>query len=501
MTSIIKKKIRGRYYYYAVESKRVDGKPRIVWQKYLGKVNDIVMAVTGLDKLPVPQSSRIYDFGIEAALLAISKRLDVTGIINRHVAWQGEEISVGEILLLYAIHFTASPGVKLPQWFERTMLKRYFNAHARDLTEKRFQAISELLTPDIIQKIQNELAQKIVEVFGLRPEALVHGNIILPSTIESQHKKDHSGPLYMSALITREFSIPLFYKIYPGGLAGEKSFAQACECLIDRYCGLGYGVKDVTVVYHAPFRSWEDDSLPAGKKRLHRFIGEHSREGQEEILSVPMERFYFLRQGRREKIKVYRASKRVDEKNIVMLIVQTEAGSGNQHEEAAGRPCSLYGKRILVTDNIHWDNGEIHDAYFGRKELEEAFARMKPRPGARAALKSSRHTNAYLFCLILALTLQSLLRWELHRCGMTGSIPEILKRLSEIREVAVTYAIGESQLRKKEHVIIAELNVRQKEIFDCLHLTQFAAGGGLEDIERDQAGVACPDGGDQESSL
>ena len=38
MASIIKKKKKNRWYYYAVESARVNGKPRIVWQKYLGMV-------------------------------------------------------------------------------------------------------------------------------------------------------------------------------------------------------------------------------------------------------------------------------------------------------------------------------------------------------------------------------------------------------------------------------------------------------------------------------
>ena len=46
MASIIKKTIRGKPYYYARECKRVDGKPKIVWQKYLGKAEDIIDALT-----------------------------------------------------------------------------------------------------------------------------------------------------------------------------------------------------------------------------------------------------------------------------------------------------------------------------------------------------------------------------------------------------------------------------------------------------------------------
>ena len=36
-----KKRVRGYTYWYLVESKRVNGKPRTVWQHYLGKAEDI----------------------------------------------------------------------------------------------------------------------------------------------------------------------------------------------------------------------------------------------------------------------------------------------------------------------------------------------------------------------------------------------------------------------------------------------------------------------------
>lgn len=42
MASLIKKKKRGKIYYYLAECQRVNGKPRIVWQKYLGSAESIV---------------------------------------------------------------------------------------------------------------------------------------------------------------------------------------------------------------------------------------------------------------------------------------------------------------------------------------------------------------------------------------------------------------------------------------------------------------------------
>ena len=58
MASITKKIKKGRPYYYAVESKRVNGKPRIVWQKYLGTLEAIVNR-TEDSKPPKPQHTVI----------------------------------------------------------------------------------------------------------------------------------------------------------------------------------------------------------------------------------------------------------------------------------------------------------------------------------------------------------------------------------------------------------------------------------------------------------
>jgi len=42
MVSLKKKMIKGHTYWYAVEMARVDGKPKQVWQKYLGTAEKIV---------------------------------------------------------------------------------------------------------------------------------------------------------------------------------------------------------------------------------------------------------------------------------------------------------------------------------------------------------------------------------------------------------------------------------------------------------------------------
>ena len=57
MASITSKRVGRGLYYYMRECKRVNGKPKVVWQKYLGRAEDILAAVVGSrDAQPVPLS-------------------------------------------------------------------------------------------------------------------------------------------------------------------------------------------------------------------------------------------------------------------------------------------------------------------------------------------------------------------------------------------------------------------------------------------------------------
>src|SRR5437870_12651979 len=79
-----KKQIRGHTYWYARECRRVDGKPKIVWQKYLGKAEDIVAAL-GQPQAPAPVTAVVTEFGAVAALFDLAQRLRLVEHVDRHV--------------------------------------------------------------------------------------------------------------------------------------------------------------------------------------------------------------------------------------------------------------------------------------------------------------------------------------------------------------------------------------------------------------------------------
>ncbi|TVT25149.1 transposase, partial [Amycolatopsis rhizosphaerae] len=75
MASVVGKRINGRTYYYLVEPARVEGRPRIVAQRYLGSADDIAAAFDGGGSAPtVPADSRHLAFGAVAAVWATLER-------------------------------------------------------------------------------------------------------------------------------------------------------------------------------------------------------------------------------------------------------------------------------------------------------------------------------------------------------------------------------------------------------------------------------------------
>ena len=82
MPSLTPKIIGGHTYYYARYCQRVDGKPKIVRQVYLGKIDDLVAAAERSQQPPQPLETEVAAFGDAAALLDIAQRLDLVQLLD-----------------------------------------------------------------------------------------------------------------------------------------------------------------------------------------------------------------------------------------------------------------------------------------------------------------------------------------------------------------------------------------------------------------------------------
>lgn len=139
MERLEKKKINGRYYYYYTKWGWASGKCRRLWQKYLGKLDDIVKAVEGNKQSPV--YAEVFSYGLSTALWKEAQNAEVIPTIDTLCPKRAQGLSTGEYIAIAAINRAHSPVSKksMWEWFSQTSLLRHLpNASQRRLTSQRF---------------------------------------------------------------------------------------------------------------------------------------------------------------------------------------------------------------------------------------------------------------------------------------------------------------------------------------------------------------------------
>ena len=173
MPRLVQKHVRGHAYWYAVESRRIDGKPRVVWQRYLGKAEDIVARCT---QGPAAYDAVVYEFGAVAAVLAIADRLQLQDIIDRHMPAGRQSVGVGRYLLLAAINRVVAPKSKsqIGDWYEDTVLRRLWLLPKHHFTSQRFWQAMDHVDDAAIVHVEEDLAKRAAAEFGIALDGLIY---------------------------------------------------------------------------------------------------------------------------------------------------------------------------------------------------------------------------------------------------------------------------------------------------------------------------------------
>lgn len=249
MASIIKKIKKGRPYYYAAESKRVNGKPRIVWQKYLGTIDAIVERAEK-SKPAKPKEAVIFEAGGVAAFLRIAQRLGLIDLVDEVLPKRDQGPSVGHYMVLAALNRALAPCSKLRigDWYEDTVLRRLWRFPGKSFSSQRFWDHMDLVSEEAIEAIQERLVPRIEREFGIDPRILLYDAtnfftfIATSNTRNSLSQRGHSKAkrhdlrqVGLALLVTRDFQIPLFHHAYPGNMADASLFSGLSRDLIARH--------------------------------------------------------------------------------------------------------------------------------------------------------------------------------------------------------------------------------------------------------------------------
>ena len=304
MASITKKIKKGRPYYYAVESRRIEGKPRIVWQKYLGTIEAIVNRAEE-SKPPKPKHTVIFEAGGIAALLRITQRLKLLDIINEVSPKREQGPTVGHYIILAALNRALEPlsKVAIGNWYEQTILRRLWGFDKSVFTSQRFWDHMDRLSEKNIEDIQERLVFHIEKEFGIDARILLYDTTnfftFLATTNDrsdlaqrghSKQKRHDLRQVGLALLVTRDFQIPLFHKVYPGNIPDISLFPQLTGELVERYRSVTGKTPEATLVFDKG--NVTDDVMEDLVVRGAHFVAALSANKCADLLATPQDEFH-----------------------------------------------------------------------------------------------------------------------------------------------------------------------------------------------------------------
>jgi transposase len=306
MAYLVGKKQDGKTYYYLTESARVDGKPRIVSQQYLGSADEIAQRLSEAGP-GEPDRSRHLAFGDVAAVWHMLDRLDVVGIVDDVVGSRRSDAaaSVGTYMALACLNRVVAPCSKLAfaQWWEKTAGDRVVgHLSPAALDHRRFWDAMDAISPAQLIEIERRITNALVTTFDLDLSGLVLDMTNFATYIDSAnerapiaqrgHAKQKRNDLRLVGLalvVSTDGAIPLLSHAYAGNRGDVTQFAEVVTELVARWGELAQESDEITLVYDAGQDS-EHNQRAIRKSPLH-FVGSLPPSQHPELLSIERRRY------------------------------------------------------------------------------------------------------------------------------------------------------------------------------------------------------------------
>src|SRR5665647_720419 len=254
MASIVGKKRGNQTYYYLVESARVNGKPRIVAQEYLGSTQDVMDRLSGAPA-GRPERTQHKAFGGLAAVWGILDRLGVADAIDAVCGPRRSDAgaSVGTYLALATANRVVAPCSKLgfEQWWATTAGPRFTKVPVATTDHRRFWDAMDHLDTAKLAAAEAAIAATMTAEFGLDLSGLALDMTNFATFIDSAneaapiakrgHAKQKRNDLRLvdlALVVTRDGAIPVTSHPYPGNRPDVTQFAAVLDELTTRYAAL-----------------------------------------------------------------------------------------------------------------------------------------------------------------------------------------------------------------------------------------------------------------------
>ena len=269
MATIQQKNVKGNKYWYIVESKRINGKPRPVVLAYLGKADDLLKRLQG----NLGFSLKSYSHGTVAALIDVAAKLDVVGILNKHVKsarpYMSEKpvrnnLTAGVTFLLGAMGRVCMPTSKMGwwNWAKDTSAGYLLRCNFSKVDSQHFWDLMDCFPEDAIYKAEQEILDQVLAVYQIQTDTLFYDTTNFFTYIDTtnihntiarrgnnKQKRNDLRQVGLAMVVSKEDHIPLFHHSYQGNLQDSTVFREVIEKIRDRMQALGLKQDTHTLVF------------------------------------------------------------------------------------------------------------------------------------------------------------------------------------------------------------------------------------------------------------
>jgi transposase len=308
MASLYKKTISGKPYWYLREMARVDGKPKMVSERYLGSAAEIEALLDAREAAALPDRTRHLAFGDVAAAWGLLEEIGVAGMIDEAAGPRpaGQPLSTGTYLALAALNRLVAPCSKaaFADWWKTTAADRFTKIPASALDHRRFWDAMHAVTPEQLEDVSGKIAARIVQVSGVDCSSVAldmtnfatfiatgNGRAPVAQRGRAKQKRADLRLAGLGLVVTRDGGIPLTWHAYPGNKPDVTQFPDMITQLKARHAavcaaaGISAEDGDLTVVFDAGQNS-DANFAHLAAAELH-YVGSVPASDCPDLLALP----------------------------------------------------------------------------------------------------------------------------------------------------------------------------------------------------------------------
>jgi transposase len=538
------KKKKGRPYLYVREIARVDGKPKVVSQAYIGSPARVLSFATGQEQTAI--KLKVEEFGALWLAQQISQDIDLCAMVDAVIPRADREKgpSIGEYFL-YCIWNRMVEAVsknKLANWYKRTAIQHIRPIDINELTSKRYWEKWSRVGETSLRKIATEFFARIWQLESPSADCLLfdttnyytfmasHTPSELARGGKNKAGRHHLRQIGLRLLVARNSRLPLYYTVYPGNVHDSHQFEKIMDEMFAIICGLHNTKERLTVVIDKGMNSEDNFAWIDEHSRIH-FVTTYATYFAQQLASIPIDRFEpvdiaknrrLVEDGMPEKrLLAHRTSGEYWGKKRAVVVtynpatarkilytLQSKLGTIRQEllamrakvkeqalhwrkanviQERYVRLCerlhvsselfvlefdqsadelsmsfrkdpyqvtkkqAMFGKNIIITDNIDWTTREIVEASLDRWQVENRFRLSND--DELVAARPIRHwtdskIRCHLFSCVVALTYLHRLELKLSAAGIQRTAEDVMDDMRHLHSV-LTLSKGSRELNRR----------------------------------------------------